>query len=143
MLKMCVSGAAALILAAVSTLAFAGTPIDGMWRAASGGGVIELHECGDALCGRVIDSDGLRAKPDLRDDSNPKPELRDRPIRSLDILHGFKGGPTEWTNGRIYNPASGKTYTGTIKLLAPDRLRLSGCVVFPLCGSQVWRKIVD
>ena len=90
-----------------------------------------------------MESNGLKANPDLKDDGNPKPELRERSIRGLDILYGFKGGPVLWTDGRIYDPAKGRTFKGTLKVLAPDRLRLSGCVVYPLCGSQVWRKVVE
>ncbi|MHB8284152.1 MAG: DUF2147 domain-containing protein [Caulobacteraceae bacterium] len=143
MMKMFAIGAAALAVASLASAASAASPADGLWRAESGGGVIELHECGDALCGRLADSTGLRLNPLIKDDSNPKPELRDRLIHGMDILHGFHGGPTEWTNGRIYNPNSGKTYTGSLKLLDPDHIKLSGCLVFPLCKSQVWRRIPE
>lgn len=143
MMKMFVFGAAAFLAVSVWTVASAATPADGLWRAETGGGVIELHECGDALCGRLSDSSGLRANPLIKDNANPKLELRDRLIHGMDILHGFKGGPTEWTNGRIYNPGSGKTYTGSLKLLDPDHIKLSGCLVYPLCKSQVWRRISE
>ncbi len=116
------------------------TPLDGLWRTASGAGVIELYGCGTDLCGRLADSKGLKLNPDLKDDDNPDPTLRDRPLRGMDILHGFKGGPRVWTHGRIYNPNNGKTYVGQLKVLAPDRIKVSGCVVYPLCGSQVWRR---
>ena len=143
MIKMFVLGAAALAVVSLSAVASAATPADGLWRAESGGGVIELHECGDALCGRLSDSTGLRLNPFIKDDANPKPELRDHLIHGMDILHGFHGGPTEWTNGRIYNPNSGKTYTGSLKLLDADHIKLSGCLVYPLCKSQVWRRIPE
>ncbi len=143
MIKMVVIGAAALAWAAGPLLAFAGTPADGLWRAESGGGVIELHACGDALCGRVSDSNDLKLNPLLKDNANPKAELRYRFIRGMDILHGFKGGPVQWTNGRIYNPGNGKTYTGSLTLLDPDHIKLSGCLIYPLCKSQVWRRIPE
>lgn len=143
MKTMVVVAIAALAWVAASAFASAATPADGLWRAETGGGVIELHECGDALCGRVADSNGLRMNPFLKDSANPKAELRDRAIRGMDILHGFKGGPVEWSNGRIYNPGNGKTYTGSLTLLDPDHVKLSGCLVFPLCRSQVWRRIPE
>jgi uncharacterized protein (DUF2147 family) len=129
-----------LVLAVVQG-AHAASPADGLWQAGSGGGVIEIHDCGDALCGRVIDSTDLRANPDLRDDANHEPSLRSRLVKGLDILLGFKGGPKEWTGGRIYDPANGHTYHANLKLLAPDRLKVTGCLILPLCGAQVWRKI--
>ena len=45
-----------------------------------------------------------------------------------------------WSGGRIYNPDNGKTYVGDLRLLDPTRLKVTGCLVRPLCGSQVWRR---
>lgn len=115
-------------------------PIEGSWLAASGGGVIELHRCGEALCGAITDSEDLRGNPDLRDLRDRRPELRSRRVKGLDILHGFRGGPDVWTDGRIYSPSDGRTYRASLRLTAPDTLRVTGCVVFPLCGSQTWTR---
>jgi len=139
------SGMFSLLISAVASVvvahaAGAATPAEGFWQAGSGGAVIEIHSCGDALCGRVIDSDDLRSNPYLTDDANKDPTLRGRPVKGMDILQGFKGGPRVWTAGRIYNPADGRVYHAEVKLIAPDRLKITGCVIFPLCGSQVWRK---
>jgi uncharacterized protein (DUF2147 family) len=133
-----------LILAAASVIAVhaaaAAAPAEGFWQAGSGGAVIEVHSCGEALCGRVVDSDDLRNHPYLTDDANRNPALRGRPVKGLDILEGFKGGPKVWTGGHIYNPDDGRVYHAELKLLAPDRLKVTGCLIFPLCGAQVWRK---
>jgi uncharacterized protein (DUF2147 family) len=138
-----------LISAAASVIAGhaggAATPAEGFWQAGSGGAIIEVHSCGDALCGRVVDSDDLRNNPYLTDDANRDPALRSRSVKGMDILQGFKpqpfnGGQKVWTGGRIYNPDDGKTYHAEVKLLAPDRLKVTGCLIFPLCGAQVWRK---
>jgi uncharacterized protein (DUF2147 family) len=77
----------------------------------------------------------------LRDDNNRHPELRSRRLKGLDIFHGFRGGPDVWTDGRIYNPDDGRTYRGTLRLIAPDRVKVTGCLIFPLCGSQTWRRV--
>jgi uncharacterized protein (DUF2147 family) len=61
-------------------------------------------------------------------------------VKGLDILQGFRGGPRVWKGGHIYNPNDGKVYDAEVMLLAPDRLKVKGCLVFPLCGAQVWRK---
>jgi uncharacterized protein (DUF2147 family) len=116
-------------------------PIEGVWRATSGGGEIELHRCEEALCGRVIQSDGLRIDPDLRDAGNHDPTLRDRRIKGLDLFRGFQGGPDRWTDGHIYNPKDGKTYRGHIELRRNGTVKVTGCLVPPLCGSQVWTRI--
>jgi uncharacterized protein (DUF2147 family) len=139
-----------LVISAVASVvvahaAGAASPAEGFWQAASGGAVIEVHSCGDALCGRVVDSADLRINPYLTDDTNKDPTLRGRPVKGMDILQGFKpqgvkGGQRIWTDGLIYNPADGRVYHAEVKLIAPDRLKVTGCVLFPLCGSQVWRK---
>jgi uncharacterized protein (DUF2147 family) len=137
MFSLLISAAASLI---VAHAAGAASPVEGFWQAGSGGAVIEVHGCGDALCGRVVDSDDLRNNPYLTDDANKDPALRSRAVKGLDILQGFRGGPRVWTGGVIYNPNDGRVYHAEVKLLAPDRLKITGCLVFPLCGAQVWRK---
>jgi uncharacterized protein (DUF2147 family) len=137
MINLLISAAASLIVSHASSNA---APAEGFWQAGSGGAIIQVHSCGEALCGRVVDSDDLRNNPYLTDDANADPALRGRPVKGMDILQGFKGGPKVWTGGHIYNPDDGKVYHAEVKLLAPDRLKVTGCLVFPLCGAQVWRK---
>ncbi len=50
--------------------------------------------------------------PKKRDVNNPDPNLRDRPVRGLEILSGFEYNPKngKWINGKIYDPKKGKTY---------------------------------
>ncbi|MGC1302051.1 MAG: DUF2147 domain-containing protein [Caulobacteraceae bacterium] len=132
---------AVALAGAVAAVGAAPLPIEGFWQAKSGGGVIELHRCGDALCGRIADSDDLKANPDLRDVNNKHPELRDRRLKGLDIFHGFRGGPDDWSDGRIYNPNDGRTYRGQLHMTAPDRVHVVGCLVFPVCGGQTWTRV--
>jgi len=133
---------AAVLLGAVAAMGAAPLPIEGFWQVKSGGGVIELHRCdGDTLCGRIAASDDLRDKPDIRDVKNRHPELQTRRLRGLDIFHGFRGGPDIWTDGRIYNPNDGRTYRGTLRLTSPDKVRVVGCLVYPLCNGQNWTRI--
>ena len=67
-----------------------------------------------------------------KDDDNPNPELRDRPLIGLQILSGlgFDEKEGEWTGGRIYDPKSGKTYDCFAWFEDdPDVLYLKGYVV--------------
>jgi uncharacterized protein (DUF2147 family) len=117
-----------------------GLPIEGTWKAPTKHAVVELHRCGEMLCGRILSSDRLKREPDLRDYKNPRQDLQGRRVKGLDFVTGFHGGPDTWTDGEIYNPDDGHTYHGTIKLIAPDQVRLNGCVFFPLCQSQTWAR---
>ena len=115
--------------------------ITGLWRTEAGGGQIEISRCGSSLCGKLVTSDGIKANPDLRDLRNKDPALRNRPLKNLQILGGFAGGPPTWTGGTIYNSIDGGTYSGTITLVSPNQLKLKGCIVAPLCKTQTWTRM--
>ena len=97
---------------------------------------------GPTVCGRVTDSDDLRANPTLRDFKNKDAGLQNRPIKGLVMMTGFKNsGGNEWTGGTLYDPASGNTYHGSITLVGPDKLDLKGCIFGPLCRTQSWTRV--
>ena len=136
---------AAAILAAATvgaweTPSLAGSPLEGLWRTAEGDGLIEVRPCGADVCGFLVDHSRLKADPGAKDMMNPDPAMRARPMMDMLLLAHFSGGPRVWSGGRIYNPDNGKTYVGDLRLLDPTRLKVTGCLVRPLCGSQVWRR---
>ena len=57
------------------------------------------------------------------------------------MMTGFKGGPSEWSGGTLYDPASGNTYHGGFALKSNDTLNLKGCIFGPLCRTQTWTRI--
>ena len=121
--------------------ALAASPVDGMWRTQTRNGQVQIYDCGQALCGKLITSDGLKADPALKDVKNKDEGMRGRPLKDLVLLQGFTGGPSEWKGGSVYNAEDGKTYKGSIKLISPDQLKLTGCIVAPLCKTQTWNRI--
>ncbi|MFG1188703.1 DUF2147 domain-containing protein [Xanthobacter flavus] len=134
---------AAACLLATSTLvtpAFAADPT-GLWLTPTRSGQVEISKCGNSLCGRLVSSEGLKADPALKDVNNSNASLRGRALKGLTILTGFSGGPQEWIGGSIYNAEDGKTYSGTITMDGDNTLKLRGCVVVPLCKTQVWTRL--
>jgi uncharacterized protein (DUF2147 family) len=130
----------AVVVLAVS--AADGAPsVAGDWRTPDRGGVVNITTCGDALCGRIVTSDLIKANPALSDVKNPDPSLRGRRLQGLTLFYGGKGGPTVWDGGSIYNPDDGRTYHASIKLKGEDALSLTGCVVSPICSSQTWTRV--
>jgi uncharacterized protein (DUF2147 family) len=113
----------------------------GRWQTAERGGVVEIFACGAALCGRIAGGPQLDAHPDQRDINNPDPALRSRLLKGLVFMTGFTGGPAEWKGGKIYRATNGKSYTGSVALVGADILKLTGCIVSPLCQTQTWRRI--
>lgn len=140
----------ALALIAAALLAGAGpgaasaqtaSTLVGRWKTPDDDGVVEIFSCGPALCGRIVSSATLKSRPGQVDERNRDPALRKRPLTGLVFMTGFKGGPTRWTDGKIYRPMDGATYSGSLRAISPDRLELKGCVVAPLCQSQEWRRL--
>ncbi|VXB02056.1 DUF2147 domain-containing protein [Brevundimonas sp. G8] len=114
----------------------------GKWRTAAQSGVVEIHACGSALCGRVVDAAPLRRNPDQKDVRNRDPNLRERPLRGVRVLDGFTGGPTAWNGGPLYDPDSGqRAARGTLTLVERDRLSVRGCIAPLLCRTQTWTRI--
>ena len=126
--------------AALAAPAFAGDPT-GLWQTPTNGGQVRISRCGQALCGTLVTSAAIRANPGALDTENSDRAQRSRTLRNLPMLRGFTGGPTEWRNGSVYNPADGRTYRGTITMDGDNSLRLRGCVVAPLCKTQTWTRI--
>jgi len=140
MFKAAAFALSALALSGVASAAFAASPV-GDWKTPSKNGVVHVSECGDSLCGKLIDGDDLRATPGLTDKLNQDASLRTRPLKGLPLFYGLKGGPTEWSGGSVYNPEDGKTYHGSIKLVDDNTLKLTGCVVAPFCKTQTWTRM--
>ncbi|MBA15336.1 MAG: hypothetical protein CMN73_03170 [Sphingomonas sp.] len=137
---------AAILLTSPGATALAQTQgadaIIGRWQTEKENGVVEIHRCGDALCGRVLDGAPLRANPDQRDVRNPDRSLRDRRVRGLRVLSGFTGGPIRWTGGPLYDPESGdRASSGSLTLENANTLKVKGCIVGFLCRTQTWHRI--
>lgn len=132
---------AALALADLVSGARAASPAEGRWRTPAKHGEVVIAECGPALCGKLVDGDGIRADASLADVKNRDPTKRSRPLKDLPLLQGFTGGPSEWKGGTVYNPEDGATYKGSIRLVDADTLKLTGCIFAPLCQSQTWTRI--
>nr|WP_314526877.1 DUF2147 domain-containing protein [uncultured Brevundimonas sp.] len=135
--------AAALIFAGIAAAPASAqdAPLIGRWRTTAQDGVVEIHACGPALCGRIVDAAPLRRNPDQKDVRNRETRLRDRPLRGLRVLDGFTGGPTTWTGGPLYDPDSGqRAPRGTLTLVARDRLSVRGCIAPLLCRTQTWTR---
>ena len=132
---------AALALAGVPQAAPQPDAVVGRWKTETRGGIVEIARCGPSICGRVLTSDALRTNPNFKDSRNPDASLRNRPIRGLQILGGFKQQDGGWYGGKIYNAEDGKTYNAEITLAGANQLKLRGCVFKPFCKTQTWTRV--
>jgi uncharacterized protein (DUF2147 family) len=121
--------------------------IAGRWATQGFGSIVEFRPCPGAeatMCGRLVwfwaPNNGGRPRADSR---NPDPALRSRPLLGVEIVHGLRqAAPGVWSDGRLYNPDDGRTYTGTIRLNA-GVLELRGCALKVVCQTQIWRRPQD
>lgn len=138
-----IAGAAVVAAVSLANPAFAASPETalGKWQTPTRHGVVEIARCGESLCGKLIESDGLRAEPDLRDLKNKDASKRTRKVKGLQMLGGFQREGDKWSGGWIYNPEDGGTYKATITPSDKNTLKLKGCIVWPLCKTQTWTRM--
>lgn len=76
------------------------------------------------------------------DHKNPEKSLQNAPLLGLVILKDFKkAGDKTYEDGTVYDPKSGKTYSGRITFLG-DKLDLRGYVGISLIGRTTsWTRV--
>lgn len=147
--------AAVLLLAVVAagaTVAVARaqgrSDITGRWATQGFGSVVEFRPCAGAqatLCGLILwlwePNDGS-GRP-RTDRHNPDRALRSRPLIGVEIVRGLREtAPGVWSEGAVYNPDDGRTYTGVVRLRG-GTLELRGCALNVFCQTQTWRRPRD
>ena len=131
----------ACLAAALCCVGMAPAGAVGRWRGETHGSVINIVRCGGSICGRIVSSDVLTAQPGLQDARNVDTSLRGRPLQNLMILGGFIEQADAWAGGTIYDPENGRTYHARVVAVNADHLLVRGCIVFPVCRSQLWTRI--
>jgi uncharacterized protein (DUF2147 family) len=139
-----------LLLAAaslsLSTAALADQPSAvGFWVTEDHGAVVQVSQCGEALCGSVV---GLRtdrkADESPLDTANPDPAKRTRSRCGLLMMGSLKptgSSGTKWEDGWVYDPESGHTYNAQMQLDGPNTLNLRGYMGISLLGrTQTWTR---
>ena len=136
--RTCVPLALCAMLAAANARA-QGASILGYWREPKGA-IMRIAPCGTKVCVRIVTpAPGDGAKTDTH---NPDPGLRARPICGLRIGYGFtETDPRHGEDGHLYDPRSGHTYSGSMRLSGGD-LRLRGYIGFKLFGrTETWTRV--
>lgn len=133
------------LLAASAFMSLAGAAsaadITGLWATPSDNGRVQIYKCGDGLCGKLVDADQIRANPDQTDYYNKNKAQRGRKVKGLVLFSGYKGGPTDWAGGQIYDPRTGDTgRSGKIKVVSADQIDVKGCLG-PICRTQHWKRV--
>lgn len=134
-----------LLFAAISFTAMAQSKdaIVGKWLNPSGEGQIEIYKKGDKFYGKLawLKEPNLNGKPKT-DVKNPSANLRNRSLLNLEILKDFVYDDGKWTDGTIYDPKSGKTYSCNISLKGNDAMTVRGYIGISLLGrSETFKRV--
>jgi lathosterol oxidase len=143
--------ATSLIIAAIGfgaaqdARAQARSDISGRWATQGFGSIVEFGPCAGSanmMCGRIVwlwEPNDAQGRP-RADRHNPDRALRSRSLVGIEILRGLREtAPGVWSEGAVYNPDDGRTYTGTIRL-RNGALELRGCALNVFCQTQTWRR---
>ena len=121
--------------------------IIGTWLVQDGTGKVKIEKINGKFCGKLVwiktptDKSG---KPVL-DTKNPNTALQSRPQLGLPLLENFTyDSDNVWTDGTIYDPDSGKTYSCKITLKDNGKMEVRGYVGISLFGrTDTWTRAQD
>ena len=110
----------------------------GNWRNPTGS-TIQIYPCGSLVCARLVGT--RKGAPSRVDAKNPNSALRSRPLCGLEIGTNFRlVKPGRAEDGRLYDPESGNTYSGSMTLDG-NKLKLRGYIGLALLGrTEVWTR---
>jgi uncharacterized protein (DUF2147 family) len=136
------------LVSSVSAGAQDQSPIYGKWLTQDQRAIVEVGNCGDKDCGKIvwikdpIDPETGRPRQDRH---NPDISLQHRPIMGLVTLANItRNQPNTWS-AVSYDPRSGEEHDITIRLLATGtKMELQGCGLGGLiCRSEIWSQAPD
>ena len=115
------------------------SPLAGQWITPDKS-VVRVYPCGEQLCMEIAAIG--RPNDPRKDIRNPDASLRNRALCGLTIGTAFvPDGSDAAKNGKIYDPASGKTYSAQMQLRG-DTLLLRGYVGISLLGrTESWHRL--
>jgi len=113
----------------------------GKWITENGKSVVEIFEKDGKYFGKIIwlkealDETGNPKK----DTKNPNKTMQSQEIKGLVILKNFVFDGKMWDEGSVYDPESGNTYSGNMKLKSNDVLELRGYMGISMLGrTATW-----
>jgi uncharacterized protein (DUF2147 family) len=123
-----------LMLATSVASAAPSKSLQGDWLTANGHGVVQIGQCGEGLCGRIVGIDRAADEPMPTD-------VQGRPQCGLAIISADKAGPRGTWHGEITDPRDGTSYQTRLSVDDRGDLRLRVFIGIPELGAtQVWHR---
>lgn len=132
-----------LFLVAMTALAQAKEDdILGRWMSEEKNLMVEVYKQSDDFKARIVwfhDNRDTTPIEQWLDAKNPDQSLRTRRVLGMDVLSGLEYDEDEmkWTDGKIYDATSGKTWDAEVKLHNPKLLEVRGYYIFRFLGRTM------
>lgn len=119
--------------------------LTGVWEPSHGKARIKIDKIADKYFGKIVwlrePEDPNTKKPKV-DKNNPDESLRQVPLKGYRILKDFIFKNGEWTDGTIYDPENGSTYSCIIKMKDNNTLDIRGYIGIKTFGrTDVWKRL--
>ena len=100
--------------------------------------IVQITDDSGALSGKIVE---LLEGASEKTCGKCEGDLKDKPLVGMKILWDLKKEGDEWTDGKIFNPADGGTYTSKAKLIDGGKtLEVTGSWLF-VKRAQQWRRV--
>ncbi len=115
---------------------FQADDIIGNWVTEENKSIVKIFKKDNKYYGQIIwlkepnDEDG---NPKT-DKENPNKKLRSRKLKNMVMMYDFVFDGEKWDDGKVYDPKSGNTYSGTIKMRTKDIIDLRGYIGISIIG---------
>ncbi|MDX2282293.1 MAG: DUF2147 domain-containing protein [Saprospiraceae bacterium] len=136
------------LLASMLTTAIAqdnGDQLIGLWEPSNGKARVKIEKIGSKYYGKIVwlrePNDPQTQQPKV-DKNNPDESMRSVPLKGYRMLKDFVFKNGEWTDGTIYDPESGSTYSCVITVKDENTLDIRGYVGVKALGrTDVWKRV--
>jgi len=118
----------------------------GVWEPSHGKAKVKIDKIGEKYYGKIVwlreATDPETGQPKV-DKNNPDEKMRSTPLRGYRILKDFQyTDKDEWTEGTIYDPENGNTYSCIIKMTDENTLDIRGFIgVSALGRTDIWKRL--
>lgn len=118
----------------------------GVWEPSHGKAKVKIDKIGSKYYGKIVwlrePNDPQTGEPKV-DKNNPDEAMQSTPLRGYRILKDFVyTDENEWTEGTIYDPENGNTYSCIIKMTDENTLDIRGYIgVSALGRTDVWKRL--
>jgi len=118
----------------------------GVWEPSNGRARVKVEKIGSKYYGKIVwlkEPNDPKSGLPKTDMNNPDANLRNVPLKGYRMLKDFVYQENnQWSEGTIYDPLNGSTYSCTIKMTDPNTLDIRGYIGVSAFGrTDVWKRL--